>query len=651
MAQSVDQSVDQPQVAPYGSWASPITAAEAFAKTIGLSGIRLDGDTLYWSERRPDGRSVVVRYTPKGQPVDITPAGYNVRTRVHEYGGGDYIVADGTVYFSNFDDQRLYRQRLGEMPEALSTVEGMRYADACLDAQRRRLLLIREDHTVDSAQPTNAIVALELEGNHTEKILVAGNDFYSTPRLNADGTRLAWLTWNHPNMPWDAIELWVGEVRADGSIGQQTLVAGATAESLFQPEWSPDGSLYFVSDRTNWWNLYRWREADGRVEPLHEMAAEFGLPQWNLAISTYAVATAGKLVCSYLQNGAAHLASLDTHSLEFTPYELDYTSIRDLYATAQNAFFVGGSSTRAAELVRLDIATGATEVLRHSQEATVDPAYFSAAQPIEFPTDGGVTAHGFFYPPKNPDFVAPAAERPPLLVISHGGPTSAASSLLNYKIQFWTSRGFAVLDVDYGGSTGYGRDYRQRLKGQWGIVDVADCVNGAIYLMEQGLVDGERLTIDGGSAGGFTTLCALTFYDTFKAGASYFGVSDLGALARETHKFESRYLDGLIGPYPEERQLYEDRSPIFHTDLLARPMILLQGLEDRVVPPNQAEMMFEAVRARELPVAYITFPGEQHGFRKAENNQRALEAEFYFYAKVFGFDPADEIEPVPIENL
>ena len=641
----------QPKVAPYGTWASPITTAEAFAKTIGIGELRLDGDTVYWAERRPDGRTVIVRRTPDGHIVDVTPPEYSVQTRVHEYGGGSYLVEDGTIYFSNFADQHLYQQQADTPPTPLTTLAKMRYADACIDRARGRLLLIREDHTQSSLQPTNALVSVDLANGDHQEVLVGGNDFYSTPRLSPDGTRLAWLTWNHPNMPWDAVELWVGDVLPDGTIGQSTRVAGAVEESIFQPAWSPDGTLYFVADRTGWWNLYRWRADEGQVEACCPMDAEFGVPQWAFGLSTYDFISPTRLVCSYAQNGVNRIATLDVVTRQFDPIDLPYTVITDVHIQAESVYFVGGSAHTPSALLYLDLATGATEVLRANQEITIDAAYFSAAESIEFPTENGLTAHGFFYAPKNRDFGGPADERPPLLVMSHGGPTSAANPVLKYKIQFWTSRGFAVLDVDYGGSTGYGRAYRERLKGQWGIVDVADCVNGAKYLVAQGLVDGNRLAIDGGSAGGFTTLCALTFSDTFQAGASYYGVSDLEALAKDTHKFESRYLDGLIGPYPERRDIYLERSPIYHTDQLTSPMIILQGLDDPVVPPNQAQMIFEAVRARELPVAYVTFPGEAHGFRKAENNQRALEAELYFYAKVFGFALADAIEPIEIENL
>jgi dipeptidyl aminopeptidase/acylaminoacyl peptidase len=640
-----------PQIAPYGSWKSPIAADDVFAKSVGLGEIQLAGNHLYWSEERPDGRTVVVRRSPPQGAVDVTPPDYNARTRVHEYGGGDYLAAGNVVYFSNFADQRLYRQVSDGEPQPWTRTAGMRYADAILDDAHGRLIVVREDHTTDAPQPVNALVSISTARDDDEGVLISGNDFYSTPRLNPEGTRLAWLTWNHPNMPWDGTELWVAELLPDGAIGQRTLVAGGEAESIFQPQWSPDGILYFISDRTGWWNLYRWHEQTGHVEALCPMEAEFGGPQWIFRLSTYGFESAQRLICAYSQGGYYHLAALDTRTLTLHKFELPYTAIRDVHVAPGQVFFIAGSATEPGALVQFDLATGETSVLRRAQEVTMDPDLISVAQPVAFPTDQGLTAHGFFYPPRNRDFVGPQEELPPLLVMSHGGPTGATSHVLRYGAQYWTTRGFAVLDVNYGGSTGYGRAYRERLKGQWGIVDVADCVNGARYLVTQGLVDGNRLAITGGSAGGYVTLCALTFHKLFRAGASYYGVSDLEALAKETHKFESRYLDGLVGPYPERRDLYVSRSPIHHTGQLACPLILLQGLDDPVVPPNQSEMMFDALRGRGLPVAYLTFAGEQHGFVKAENNRRALEAELYFYSRIFGFELAEEIEPVPIENL
>ena len=639
-----------PNVAPYGSWKSPITADVVAAGEVGLEQVRLDGDDVYWIERRSQegGRKVIVRRSPDGRVTDRTPVGFNARTRVHEYGGGDYAVSNGTIIFSNFADQRLYVQKPGLEPRPLTPAADMRYADGVIDRRRNLFFCVREDHT-GHGEAINTLVSIDLKAENAGKILVSGNDFYSSPRLSPDGSQLAWLTWNHPNMPWDGTELWVGKLNEDGSIDEAVRVAGGVNESIFQPEWSPDGTLYFVSDRSGWWNIYRWR--DEKVEPLCPMDAEFGQPQWVFASALYGFASERRIVCSYTKNGRDYLATLDTLTRALDDIELPFTAISQVHAAGDRVVFIGASSTEPTSIASLNLATRELEVLRRSRETAVDAGYLTNPRAIEFPTEGGLTAHGHFYPPQNRDYAAPANEKPPLVVMSHGGPTSSSSASLKYSIQYWTSRGIAVLDVNYGGSSGYGRAYRERLKGQWGIVDVDDCVNGARYLVAGGEVDGNRLAIRGGSAGGYTTLCALTFRDVFKAGASHYGISDLEALARDTHKFESRYLDGLIGPYPERRDLYVERSPIHFTDRLACPMILFQGLEDKVVPPNQAEKMVEAVRAKKLPVAYLTFEGEQHGFRKAENIKRVLEAELYFYSKVFGFELADPVEPVKIENI
>jgi dipeptidyl aminopeptidase/acylaminoacyl peptidase len=639
-----------PNVAPYGSWKSPITADVVAAGEVGLEQVRLDGVDVYWIERRSQegGRKVIVHRSPDGLAADITPVGFNARTRVHEYGGGDYAVSNGTIIFSNFADQRLYVQRPGLEPWLLTPAADMRYADGQIDRWRNLFFCVREDHT-GHGEAINAVVSIDLKAENAGKILVSGNDFYSTPRLSPNGSRLAWLTWCHPNMPWDGTELWVGKVNEDGSIDEAVKVAGGINDSIFQPEWSPEGTLYFVSDRSGWWNIYRWR--DNQVEPLCSMDAEFGQPQWVFASALYGFASERRVVCSYTKNGRDYLAMLDTVTRTLNDIELPFTAISQVRVAGDRIVFIGASSTEPTSIASLNLATRELEVLRRSREIAVDAGYLADPRAIDFPTEGGRAAHGHFYPPRNRDYAAPANKKPPLVVMSHGGPTSSSSASLKYSIQYWTSRGIAVLDVNYGGSSGYGRKYRERLRGQWGIVDVDDCVNGARYLVTAGEVDSNRLAIRGGSAGGYTTLCALTFRDVFKAGASHYGISDLEALARDTHKFESRYLDGLIGPYPERRDLYIERSPIHFTDRLACPMILFQGLEDKVVPPNQAEKMVEAVRAKKLPVAYLTFEGEQHGFRKAENIKRVLEAELYFYSKVFGFELADPIEPVKIENL
>ncbi len=642
--------------APYGSWKSPITSDLIVAKTVFPSRIRTDNGVIYWVETRPEekGRSVIIRLSPDGTAEDLLPPPYNARTRVHEYGGGEYLVHAGIVYFSNFADQRVYRIPPGGEPTPITPAADLRYADGVMDPQRGRIIAVREDHTAGDQQAANTVVALDANGADIEsggKVLVSGNDFYSNPRISPDGKRLAWLTWNHPNMPWDGTELWVAEITADGSLSGPLLIAGGATESIFQPEWSPEGQLYFVSDRTGWWNLYRWEEQASTIQAMHPMEAEFGEPAWVFCQTTYAFESPERIVCTYSQHGESSLALLDTRSLEFRSLVLPYTEFGYVCAVQGAALFGAGSPTAPWALFQLDLSSEQITVVKRSYILSIDPGYLSEAQPIEFPTENGLTAYGVYYPPKNQDFAAPQEEKPPLRVLSHGGPTGATSTTLDLGIQYWTSRGFAVVDINYGGSTGYGREYRERLKDRWGIVDVDDCINGALYLVRQELVDEKRMAIQGGSAGGYTTLCALAFRNVFQAGASYYGISDAEALALDTHKFESRYLDGLIGPYPAAKDIYIQRSPIHYTHQLACALILFQGSEDKVVPPEQSRKMFQAVRAKELPVAYIEYEGEQHGFRKAENIKRSLDAELYFYSKVFKFPLADEIEPVRIENI
>jgi dipeptidyl aminopeptidase/acylaminoacyl peptidase len=618
------------------------------AEVVGLGEIRLDGEDIYWAEMRPGegGRSVIVRRAADGTISDQTPPPFNARTRVHEYGGGAFTVQDRVIYFSNFSDQRLYRQGPGEAPRPITPEGEWRYADGVIDRRRQRMICVREGHPpsslrsgvpVSGHEPVNTLVSVDLAGPRESQVLVSGSDFYSNPRLSPDGRRLAWLAWNHPNMPWDGTELWAGEIQPDGSVGAREKIAGGPEESIFQPEWSPDGVLCFVSDRTGWWNLYR--QGEGGIEPLLLMKAEFGLAQWVFGMSTYAFAASGRLICCYTQNGIWRLGEIDLRTrvpaqrVMLAPVDLPYTSFGGIHATAGRAVFFAGSPAEPPSLLQLDLATKQYEVLRRSSPIDEElRLYFTEPEPVEFPTENGLTAHGLFYPPHNPDYQAPDGERPPLLVKCHGGPTAAAGSTLSLSIQYWTSRGIGVVDVNYGGSTGYGREYRRRLEGQWGVVDVDDCANGARYLAEQGRVDGRRMAISGSSAGGYTVLCALTFRDVFNAGASYYGVSDLEALARDTHKFEARYLDRLIGPYPEARDLYRQRSPIHFAEKLSVPVIFFQGAEDRIVPPNQAEAMVEALRSKQVPVAYLVYEGEQHGFRRAENIKRCLDAELYFYA-------------------
>ncbi|MGI9149300.1 MAG: S9 family peptidase [Chloroflexota bacterium] len=645
-----------PLAGPYGGWRSPITAASIAAGGVSLGSADIVGDDVYWLEGKPleAGRIVLVRHASDNTRQELTPKPMSVRTRVHEYGGGAYVVSRSSVFFANFADQRLYRQEIGAGPEPITPepaiVGGLRYADAQLTPDDRLLVCVREVHASQGPEATNEVVVLAADGSSEARVIVSGHDFYASPRISPDGRHLAWLAWDHPRMPWDGSELWVGNLAAEGSISNPRTVAGGATESIFQPEWSPAGELHFVSDRTGWWNMYRLR--GGEVEPLAPMQAEFGSPQWVFGMSTYAFLADGRIACIVSKDGKDSLAlvqpgqPLQTIDLPYTAYA------RRLRSSGNTLVFIAGSPTESAAVVRLDVVTGAREILGRSLEQEPDPRYVSRPRSIAFPTkDGAATAYGIYYPPTNPDAVRQSGELPPLIVKSHGGPTAMTQAQLNLETQFWTSRGFGVVDVNYGGSSGFGRAYRDRLNGQWGIVDTQDCISAARYLAAQGEVDGQRLAIRGGSAGGYTTLCALVFHADFAAGASYYGVADCEALATDTHKFESRYLDGLIGPYPEARDVYYARSPIHFADRLSCPVILFQGLEDRVVPPSQAERMVEALRAKRLPFAYLAFAGEQHGFRKAETIQRTLEAELYFYSRVFNFVLADPVEPVEIENL
>jgi dipeptidyl aminopeptidase/acylaminoacyl peptidase len=653
---------------PYGSWPSPISAELVAGSAVSLNVVLVDGDAVLWLEGRPleGGRQVVCRSVPTGDgwsdPEDLTAERFNVRTRVHEYGGGSCAVHRGTLFFSNYTDQRLYRQDPGAEPRPITpepaTRAGLRYADATLDPDGIWLVCVRESHDGDEVR--NELVVLPADGSAPPRVLASGRDFYAAPRLDGRGERLAWLEWDHPRMPWDGTVLRLaGFDRAGGELsGEPRAIAGGPEESVAEPRWSPDGVLHFISDASGWWNLYR-AAGGGIVEPVQPMEAEFSTPQWVLGMSSYTFLPDGAIVCAYGRGpvwrlgviepardpggSPAPIRALDLPFTTFSPPSLRTT------ASGKVAAFAGGPTSSAA-LVVVEPASTSFEVLRRSRQPLVDPAYLSVPRPIEFPTEEG-TAHALYYPPANPDARAPEGELPPLIVVSHGGPTAQVVDQLSLTVQYFTSRGFAVVDVDYGGSTGYGRAYRRRLDGQWGVVDTRDCVNAASHLAAERLADPERLAIRGGSAGGYTTLCALTFHDLFAAGASYFGVADAEALARDTHKFESRYLDRLIGPYPEAAELYRERSPIHHTERLSCPVVLLQGLEDPVVPPAQAELMAGALQAKGIAYAYIPFEGEQHGFRRASSIRRSIEAELYFYGSIFGFELADPVDPIEIHNL
>lgn len=649
--------------APYGTWRSPIATDDLLEGALGLAFPTLVDGNVYWMEARPAeaGRTVIVRRDHSGTISDCLPQPFSARSRVHEYGGICYAVAGSTLYFVNFSDQRIYAMDLSAdltgpaaTPVAVTAADGRRYADLIIDGPRKRLLAVAEEDR-EGAEPRNVLAAVSLtESPGTAKAteLVSGHDFFAAPRLSPDGRTLLWLSWDHPAMPWDGSTLWQARLDDTGMPTAATAIAGSDTESIFQPEFTHDGEVIAISDRSGWWNLERIRPAPRR--PLAPHAADFGLPLWQFGMRTYAECHDGRLACTWQTPEGDQLGLLDRDSGAMERLHVPWTQLSSIVSDDHHLVFIGAGPDRFAELVHFEVDSGRYEIIRRASELNLTTADIAVPETLHYPTglqDSGTIAHAFYYPPTHRAFSGPSDERPPLLVMSHGGPTAATAPVLNLKVQFWTSRGFAVLDVNYRGSTGYGRAYRDQLKGGWGVVDVEDCVAGARFLVERGDVDPQRLAIRGSSAGGFTTLAALTFHDLFRAGASLYGIGDLEALAADTHKFESRYLDSLVGPYPEARDVYRQRSPIHHVDQLACPVIFLQGLEDRIVPPAQAEAMVAALEAKGLPVAYVAFEGEQHGFRQAANIRRALEAELDFYGRVFGFAPADAIEPVPIRNL
>jgi dipeptidyl aminopeptidase/acylaminoacyl peptidase len=642
-------------VAPYGTWHSPIDVEAVVAAGVSIAEPWIDGDDVYWLEQRPleGGRRALLRRGIDGVVHELTPMPLNVRTRVHEYGGGSYTAVGGIVVASSFPDGRLLRiDREGIAAPVPLTPDGpWRYADLRLDLARRRVLAVREEHR-DGARCSNTIVDLPLDGEPSAgRVLVSGPDFVAAPRLSPDGTRLAWLEWDDPDMPWDATRLRVADVAVDGGIANARTVAGGPGESIVQPEWAPDGDLVFASDRSGWWNLYGGGGGAARLS-LAPMAAECADPAWVFGRSGFGFGPDGVMLLAARSEGRDRLHRRDPGGSVHV-IETGWTELEGLRVAGELALVVASGPRDPAALVRLDARSGEPAgVLATSSRLAVDARYLPEPEAIAFPTSGGATARALFYRPSNPSFAAPDGALPPLLVHSHGGPTSNASSALSFETAFWTSRGVAVVDVDYRGSTGYGRAYREALGGSWGIVDVDDCVAAARYLADRGDVDGARMAITGGSAGGFTTLACLVFRPgVFAAGISEYGVADLEALAADTHKFEARYLDRLVAPWPEGRDVYRARSPIHHLDRMAAPMLVLQGMEDRVVPPNQAEAMVAALAARGIPHAVRYFDGEGHGFRRAETKRAALEAKLSFLGQVLGFVPADDLPALRIEGI
>jgi dipeptidyl aminopeptidase/acylaminoacyl peptidase len=637
---------------PHGAWPTPLTSELVVRAAARLGEVVVDGDDVWWSESRPAeaGRSVLVRRSGDGTVTDVLPAPWNARTRVHEYGGGAWTVSDGTLWFTEFSDQRLYRLDAGsEHPRAVTpepaVPAGVRHADLRV-LPDGVALAVRETHPASggAADVVNELVRVTPDG---AQVLVSGPDFVSDPRLSPDGGTLAWLQWDHPHMPWDAARLVVRT--ADGT---ETAVAGGPGESVVQPVWGADGTLWFLCDRTDFWALYR-RRPDGEVELILDVGSDIGGPQWRFGQSRYALLSDGRIVLAYGRAGADRLAVLEGADLR----ELDLPWGTFRYVTAQGTAVVcvAGSPSSEPVVLRVDVDGGAPEILRPARDLGLDPAWFSSPEHVSFPTAEAGTridvAHALVYPPTNPEATAPDGDLPPLLVVVHGGPTAAAVPVLDLGIQYWTSRGFCVADVDYRGSVGYGRRYRDALQGRWGVVDLDDLVTCARHLADSGRVDPARMAIRGGSAGGYTTLAALTMRPgVFTAGASHYGVADLGALAAETHKFESRYLDGLVAPWPSGADVYAERSPINHVDALDTPLAVFQGDEDEVVPPDQAEAIVAALREKGVPHVYLLFAGEQHGFRKAANIRAALDGELSFYAQVWGFDlpTAEGISPIDV---
>ena len=632
--------------APYGSWSSPITS-DLVAST-GSAWRRFDRpepaeDGVYWLESRPqEGRTVLVLKTWEGEAQDVVPPGFNVRNGVHEYGGGAYWLDDGTVFFTNFDDQRIFRvDQVGAEPRPITPQppepRSLRYADGIV--VDGTIFCVRERH---EDEVVNELVSLPADGSAEPTIVASGHDFFSSPTISPDGKQLAYLSWDHPQLPFIGTDLWVGEPG-----GEPRHVAGGPAESIFQPAWSPDGTLHFVSDRSGWWNLYR--EWDEEIEAVAPIEAELGWMQWVFGMSSYAFLPDGRIACILNRGSRQPLTFIADGEYEDAGVPYDCVGSPLLRGYESRLAWVAASATEPPLLALLDAVSNELEVLSRSVEDLYDDAFVSTAEPIEFPTGDGA-GYAFYYPPTNPEFTAPAGEKPPLVVSVHGGPTAQSVAGPDPSYLYLTSRGIAVVDVNYGGSTGYGREYVQRLKHRWGPVDAADSIAVARYLAERGDIDGERVAITGGSAGGYTTLYALCFGDFFATGASFFGVTDLVAFNETTHKFESQYDHWLIGD-PEDTELYEERSPATAADDLRVPVLLLQGLDDKVVPPSQAEIMVEALRRNGVPFAYIAYEGEGHGFRKAENIKRSNEACLTFFSRVFGFEPADELQPLEIENL
>ncbi|ORY06314.1 alpha/beta-hydrolase [Basidiobolus meristosporus CBS 931.73] len=668
---------------PYGAWESPLSASLLASASSAIGDVQVEPttNTIYWVESRPKekGRNVLVckQLGSTDKATEVTPSEYSVRTRVHEYGDGSFSVKGQTVVFSNDHDFRLYKVSMddpGRFFPVTPENKKLRFASAEIHPSGNYLVCVQEKHSEsdspDEVVNTLVYVRLDLpEGQFEIGELASGHDFYSTPRFNPSNlSQIAYIAWDHPNMVWDhtQLSLLTIEENAGKITKKEDRKLVGDEESIVQPRFSADGSLHFVSDKPGFWNLFEYdiQQSKPKLVLKEPLDLEFGVPEWTFGCSNYAhlLSDPSKIVATCANQGTSQLQFIDSKAQTMTELSTPYTVISKLHTLHSPSdkqdlvVFTGGSPSQEMELVVYSISQ--QKVLQKlteketPEDERIPESIISTPEAITFQSGNNQVAYGYYYPPKNDRFKAPEGELPPLLTLTHGGPTSQSYAYFNPKILYWTSRGFAVVDVNYSGSSGYGREFRQRLQGNWGLADIEDCCNAAKYLVDRGSVDSKRLSIAGGSAGGYTTLACLTFRpEVFSAGASHYGISDLELLAQDTHKFESRYMDRLIGPYPEAKQTYHDRSPIHYVNDIQNSLIFFQGLEDKVVPPNQAEFMVNALKKNKVPVAYVTFEGEQHGFRMSENIKRASEAQLWFLGQIFGFSPADTIEPVEIHNF
>lgn len=622
---------------PFGTWPSSISADIVASAAPKINHIQSNGTFLTWVESRPDegGRNVIMGRNLDRLITDLIPPPYSHYSRVHEYGGMAYALSENSIYFVNASDQRIYQQIIGAKTPTPITETGPCFADLTIDRANNRLIAVCEQHN-NSSEPENYLVGISLEGaNRQLTPLARGADFYAYPRISPNGKTLCWIQWNHPNMPWDSTELHSADIQQQGLINQQPIAGSNGNEAIFQPQWSPDNKLYYVSDRDNWWNIY---SAENGI--VLKMPAEFATPLWQFGMSTYDFIDSNTIACFWTKQGIWHCGYIDITKAKLHHVPCPYSSMQAACSHKDSLYMVAGAPDIADEIVAVS-QQGSVESIYSPSRLAIEQGNLAIPESINFPTADNSSVQAFFYSPTNNQYCGNDQLLPPVITMCHGGPSGATDCSLNVKIQYWTNRGFAVVDINYRGSTGFGRDYRNALNGAWGVADIEDTQYAIRYLTAQKKIDPERCIIRGSSAGGYTVLSALTFTDTFKAGASLYGIGNLETLVSDTHKFESRYLDKLVGPYPEQKTIYQQRSPINHIEQLNCPVIFLQGLEDKVVPPNQAELMVDSLKKQGIDVVYVEFADEGHGFRKSENIIKAMESELAFYTDVFDLAKED----------